>query len=69
VLAANNVTQQQMGPFHHWQGVILAACVRFMFGKTSLARFLFVYEISQELLNGSGLNSHEDVFGPSLARV
>jgi len=35
--AANNINQQQMGPFHHCQGVILAACMQFMFGKTSLA--------------------------------
>jgi len=42
-LAGNNVTQQQMGPFRcfGWgakggKGVILAVCVWFMFGKTSL---------------------------------
>jgi len=36
-LAANNVTQQRTGPFRRCRGVISAACVRFMFGKTSLA--------------------------------
>jgi len=36
-LAANNVIQQQMGPFRRCRGVISAACVWFMFGKTSLA--------------------------------
>ena len=37
-LAANNVTQQQTGPFRRC-GVISAACVRSMFGKTSLDLF------------------------------
>jgi len=51
-LAANNVMQQQTGPFRHCRGwwectdvqtvqakcdLYVAACVRFMFGKTSLA--------------------------------
>jgi len=48
-LAANNVHQRQMGPLRRCQGVIIvhkqcgqgvlyvAACVRFMFGKTSVA--------------------------------
>ena len=37
-LAANNVTQHQTGPFRRCGGgVISAACVRFVFGKTSLA--------------------------------
>jgi len=46
-LAANNVTLQDTGPFHHCQGLISAACLRFIFGKTSLAlvsRFSFVTE-------------------------
>jgi len=38
-LAANNVTQQQTGPFHRCRGwVISAACLRFLFDKRSLAR-------------------------------
>jgi len=49
VLAVNNVMQQQTGPFRRCVGVIgvhrqrgrgviyVAACVRFVFGKTSLA--------------------------------
>ena len=36
-LTANNVRQQQMGPFCRCREVISPACVRFMFGKTSLA--------------------------------
>jgi len=39
-LAANNVMQQQMGPFRSWRGgdgSVQRGCVRFMFGKTSLA--------------------------------
>jgi len=38
---------------------VFQLCVRFMFGKTSLAcSFLFVYETSREPLNGFGPNSH-----------
>jgi len=40
-LAANNVTQQQMGPFRRCQKVIPSAFVWFMFGKTSLAPVSF----------------------------
>jgi len=37
-LPGNNVMQQQTGPFRRCRGrLISAACVRFMFGKTSLA--------------------------------
>jgi len=36
-LAANNVINQQTGPFRRCQGVISAFCVQFVFGKTSLA--------------------------------
>jgi len=35
-----NVTQQRTAPFRRCQGVISAACVRCMFGKTSLALVL-----------------------------
>jgi len=38
--ATNNVMQQQTRPFRRSCGVISAACVRFMFGKTSLALVL-----------------------------
>ena len=34
-LAANNGIQQQTGPFCRRQGVISAACMHFVFGKTS----------------------------------
>ena len=40
-LAANNVMQQQTRQFRRCRGVISAACVRFMFGKRPLVRFLF----------------------------
>jgi len=41
-LAVNDVMQQQTARFHHcWEGVILSACVRFMFGETSLALVFF----------------------------
>jgi len=36
-LPANDAKHQQMGPFSRCLGVISAACVRCMFGKTSLA--------------------------------
>jgi len=36
-LAANNVMQQQSEPLRRCREVISAGCVRFMFGKTSLA--------------------------------
>jgi len=36
-LAANDVTQQQTGPFHRCRRVISGACMQFMFGKTPLA--------------------------------
>jgi len=40
-LAANNVMQQQTGPFRCcWGGVISAACVQSVFGKTALLPFL-----------------------------
>jgi len=51
-LAAHNVMQQQTGPFCCCRRVILAACVQFMFGKTSLALvsvyiyFLILYYIT-----------------------
>ena len=37
MLAANNVMQQQTGPFCRCRKVISAACVGFMFGKKSSA--------------------------------
>jgi len=40
-LAANNVRQQRTAPFRPCQGVISGACVRCMFGKTSLALVFF----------------------------
>jgi len=42
-VAANNVTQQQMGPFRRCRGVMSAACVWYMFGKTSLAEVTVVF--------------------------
>jgi len=44
---AANITQQQTAPFRRCrEGVISAACVRFMFGKTSLALVVSVFSIS-----------------------
>ena len=42
-LAANNFMQQQTGPSRRCRAVILAACVRFKFRKTSLAVVTFVF--------------------------
>jgi len=36
-LAANNIMLQQMGPFRCCRGLTSAACLRYMFGKTSVA--------------------------------
>jgi len=37
MLAGNNVIQQQTATFYRCWGVIYAACMGFLFGKTSLA--------------------------------
>jgi len=42
-LTENSVTHQQTGPFRRCRAVISAACVRPMFGKTSLAQVLFFF--------------------------
>jgi len=79
VLAANNVTQQQTGPFRYCQGVMgmhstgdafaasnvrqrgrsvinIAACVQFMFGKTSLALVFMLLSLFPNLILGSFLS-------------
>jgi len=49
VLAANNIMQQQMAPFHCCQGVISAACVWFMVGVTSYTDSI-VHRVIREIL-------------------
>ena len=50
-LAANNVTQhQQTEPFRRCQGVISAACVRSVFGKTSLALVIIIIEMYKYII-------------------
>ena len=44
-LAVNKVTHQQIGPFHPFRdGVISAACMLSMFGKTSLAPVMKLFQ-------------------------
>ena len=62
-LAANNVKQQQTGSFHHCRGVmgvhrqtaaLSAACVQFVFDKTSLASStvnFFCFSVTEFLLS------------------
>jgi len=51
VLAANNVMQQQTGPFCYCGGgLISAVCVWFIFGKTSLALVICVLLLPLELV-------------------
>jgi len=59
-LAANNVMQQQTGPFCHWRGVTLATCVQFMFGKTSLALVLYWVVQHQQSVSASSLHATQD---------
>jgi len=61
MLAANNVKHQQTGPFRRCQGAISAACVRSMFGKTSLALVLFFFHfVCHSNISGTKGQGHRD---------
>jgi len=65
-LAENNVTQQQMAPFRRCRGVISAACVRFMFVKTSLALVFTLLNFKTDFKNiGKGVLIALDAFEAS----
>jgi len=52
-LTANNVIQQQTGPLRRCMGVAVCGCVRFMFGKTSLATSIYFFVTLQFCLLSS----------------